>query len=161
MNHKLELETTTTTKVVEKSKPQRKLAVENVSQVGFLQCTEILSNDSFVGAAMPSEYAEEVVALEEINKHVKVDASFKPNIGDLVAALKEDLYARGIIISNLNNKYECALIDYGITVSVDHVCSLPDKYKDIPEFACLCKADPQAIQEFSKKVNIVGSCNYR
>ncbi|KAF2900386.1 hypothetical protein ILUMI_05809 [Ignelater luminosus] len=152
MNHKVELETTTATKLAEKSKPQRKIAVENISTFGFLQCTKMLSDETFVGAAMPSEYAEQVLTLEEIKDDIKVDASYKPNVGDLVAVLKEDdLYARSIILSNLNNKYECALIDYGVIISVDQVCCLPDKYKDIPEFACECKADSQTVRELFKK----------
>lgn len=76
---------------------------------------------------------------------------FSPKIGDTVAVFREDSdetnWVRGLVLSIKGNKYDLALIDYGIIVTSEKIYPLEKEFEDIVEFSCLCKVDSQYMQE--------------
>ncbi|KAK4884560.1 hypothetical protein RN001_000831 [Aquatica leii] len=114
---------------------QRKVVIEEISDNGLFDFVQETSETKFVAFACPESYAEEIAVLESINDDTQFDASFKPKIGDLVAAETTDGFVRGLVLDVLTNEYKCALIDFGTIKVVTQVRCLPDKYKIIPEFA--------------------------
>lgn len=134
----------------------RKLVIEELCNQGTFDFIEKTGDDTFTCFVCPEKYLMDLNLLDMIYKETKVDKSFKPCVGDLVAAnTADDGLVRGIVLNTLNDEYECALIDYGTIQKVSDVRALPEKYMNIPEFVCECKVDPEIIKDLE---NVKNSC---
>ncbi|XP_031342121.1 uncharacterized protein LOC116170011 isoform X3 [Photinus pyralis] len=126
----------------------RKLVIEDLCDRGTFDFIEKTGDNTFTCFVCPEKYLMDLNLLDMIYKDTKVDKSFKPCVGDLVAANAADEgLVRGIVLNTLSDQYECALIDYGTIQKVVDVRALPEKYMNIPEFVCECKVDPEIIKD--------------
>ncbi|KAB0804023.1 hypothetical protein PPYR_00993 [Photinus pyralis] len=134
----------------------RKLVIEDLCDRGTFDFIEKTGDNTFTCFVCPEKYLMDLNLLDMIYKDTKVDKSFKPCVGDLVAANAADEgLVRGIVLNTLSDQYECALIDYGTIQKVVDVRALPEKYMNIPEFVCECKVDPEIIKDLE---NVKNSC---
>lgn len=63
-----------------------------------------------------------------------------------------DKWVRGLVYEIKDKEYKCALVDYGVTQSSQTVRKLPEKYIDIPNFTCMCRANPDIIKKLAKVI---------
>ncbi|KAF5280339.1 hypothetical protein FQR65_LT03148 [Abscondita terminalis] len=110
-----------------KPKTERKTVVEEVSDTALFDFVEETSDSTFVAFVCPQSYTDSASVLEELNDDNSFDKTFTPNIGDLVVAESPE--------------------DYGTTIIVQRVRSLPSKYLDIPQFAVECKITPNGMKD--------------
>ncbi|KAF5291348.1 hypothetical protein FQA39_LY03499 [Lamprigera yunnana] len=138
--------------------PRPKLVIERICDNGIFQFMEMKDETTFTAFACPDCYSAEILALEEISQECTADPSFKPNVGELIAAQVESKgFVRALVIDSLNSQYSCALIDYGTIETTTTVCALPEKYKSIPEFSFECKLDTDTIKELQNEVKEISS----
>ncbi|KAK5648522.1 hypothetical protein RI129_003414 [Pyrocoelia pectoralis] len=128
----------------------RKLVIEDLSERGTFDFIAKTSDTTFTCFICPEKYLAELNHLEMIYKDTSLDKSFKPQIGDLVAAnSSDDGVVRAVVLNISDEKYECALIDYGTIQWISDVRLLPEKYVNIPEFVCECRADPEITKDLA------------
>lgn len=63
-------------------------------------------------------------------------------------------WVRGIVLSTTNNKYKCALIDFGVILETDQICKLNSKYENIVEFAFLVEVKEEFIPTIKQVIYI-------
>ncbi|RZF46621.1 hypothetical protein LSTR_LSTR002953 [Laodelphax striatellus] len=116
------------------------VARENARQkiTAYCETRRVLSHKLFtcMTCTIDLDSAQDFVKqINDLDLGSPADKTYRPQINEMVAVYLENIvrvWARGIVLSEINGSYNVALVDHGIVVVSSNLKKLPDAYKKIP-----------------------------